>query len=451
MWVFIFMLLIILLGVSLTIAIDRWAELTKIKKKYRSVIDAEEESEKILAETHRRIAEQEQKMLSETNAFKAELESMRLTYIDLTKDIDDKENAATALDRKIEALTERDILYSKGFYEFHYNFDQLVDYERRLSNIKNRQKDLISSSCAIYNDSHMDKKSFNMLSKLILRAFNSECREMVTRVDYKNIVTFEERARKAYEQINKIASSYGLSMDKSLLDFSIEELRLVYEFQCKKQQEAEEQRRIKEIMREEIKAQREYEKALQDAEKEENSYLRQLEKALEESKKVTGARYELMMDKISLLEQQLEQAREAKERAISQAQLTKSGHVYIISNIGSFGEHIYKIGMTRRLEPLDRVRELGDASVPFAFDVHAMVYSEDAPALENALHRAFEDNRVNKVNSRKEFFKVHIDDIEQEVKKHSESLYVTKLAEAKEYRMSLSMSEEESIEAAIAI
>jgi hypothetical protein len=121
------------------------------------------------------------------------------------------------------------------------------------------------------------------------------------------------------------------------------------------------------------------------------------------------------------------------------AELTKAGYVYVISNIGSFGENVFKIGMTRRLEPMDRVRELGDASVPFAFDVHAMVYDEDAPALESELHRHFADRSVNLVNMRKEFFNVGIDEIEAFAKERKLKMAVTRLAEAREFRETLAI------------
>jgi hypothetical protein len=133
---------------------------------------------------------------------------------------------------------------------------------------------------------------------------------------------------------------------------------------------------------------------------------------------------------------------EEKKRAISQAMLTKTGHVYIISNVGSFGENIFKIGMTRRLEPMDRVKELGDASVPFPFDVHAMIRTSDAPTLENALHDHFDYRRLNLENQRKEFFRVSIDEIKEELLGLKDTLGIdselklTLLAEAKEYRMS---------------
>ena len=148
-----------------------------------------------------------------------------------------------------------------------------------------------------------------------------------------------------------------------------------------------------------------------------------------------------MNSKIEELQQRIAEIEE-KKRAISQAMLTKTGHVYIISNVGSFGENVYKIGMTRRLEPMDRVKELGDASVPFPFDVHAMIRTSDAPALENELHKHFDQRRLNLENQRKEFFRVSIDEIRQELDDLKESLGIeselrlTLLAEAKEYRMS---------------
>jgi hypothetical protein len=121
------------------------------------------------------------------------------------------------------------------------------------------------------------------------------------------------------------------------------------------------------------------------------------------------------------------------------AQQTKRGHVYIISNIGSFGENVYKIGMTRRLEPTDRVKELGDASVPFKFDIHAMIYSDEAPRLENELHKAFNNKKVNMLNNRKEFFNVTIDEIEQKTREIGLDAEFSRLPEAMEYKESLAI------------
>lgn len=185
-------------------------------------------------------------------------------------------------------------------------------------------------------------------------------------------------------------------------------------------------------MREDKMLEQETDEAL----KEEEKYQKLLDKAKADANKAAGAKLEALQKKIALLGSELEQAHAKSERAKSMAQQTKAGHVYIISNHGSFGENIYKIGMTRRLEPIDRVKELGDASVPFLFDVHAMIYSDDAPALENSLHKEFDFNRVNLVNSRKEFFNVTLDEIETQVKKISPHAKFVVTAEARQYKES---------------
>ncbi|MBP0613933.1 GIY-YIG nuclease family protein [Chryseobacterium sp. cx-311] len=159
-----------------------------------------------------------------------------------------------------------------------------------------------------------------------------------------------------------------------------------------------------------------------------------MEKASEEEK----AKFFLQLND---LRERLNAAEEKNQRALSMAQQTKAGNVYVISNVGSFGDDVYKIGMTRRLEPLDRIRELGDASVPFEFDVHALIYSDDAPGLERQLHRRFLKLQMNKVNPRKEFFKVGIADIKDAVTDRGISAKWTMAAEARQYRESLAITE----------
>ena len=150
------------------------------------------------------------------------------------------------------------------------------------------------------------------------------------------------------------------------------------------------------------------------------------------------ARYE---QELVELQEKWQAAEEKNRRAISLAQQTKRGHVYIISNIGSFGHDVFKVGMTRRLDPMDRVKELGDASVPFDFDVHAMIYSEDAPRLEGELHRRFEDRRLNKVNLRREFFGVTVTELKQVIDDLGISVHWTMFAEAAQYRESLALAQ----------
>ena len=194
-------------------------------------------------------------------------------------------------------------------------------------------------------------------------------------------------------------------------------------------------------MREEEKAAKEAERARQQAETEEQQVQALLEKAQAEAALANEAERDRLNAKNDELQTNIAEI-EAKKRAISQAMLTRLGHVYIISNVGSFGENVYKIGMTRRLEPMDRVKELGDASVPFPFDVHALIRTSDAPSLENALHKHLNERRLNLENDRKEFFHVTIDEIRDELENLKQQLgldsefRLTLLAEAKEYRIS---------------
>ncbi|HZY74209.1 MAG TPA: GIY-YIG nuclease family protein, partial [Edaphobacter sp.] len=206
-----------------------------------------------------------------------------------------------------------------------------------------------------------------------------------------------------------------------------------------RQDEKEEQRRIKEQIREEEKARREYERALKEAARDEELLRRAMEKALQKVQQATDAQKAVYERQLQDLSDKLRQAEERSQRALSMAQQTKRGHVYIISNIGSFGPDVYKIGLTRRLEPLDRVRELGDSSVPFEFDVHALIFSEDAPALETQLHKHFLLMQMNKVNHRKEFFRVGIAHVRDEVEKLGLNAKWTLTSAAREFRETMAI------------
>ena len=243
------------------------------------------------------------------------------------------------------------------------------------------------------------------------------------------------------KQFAKLESANLVAINNKYKDLKVKELGYVYEYQEWKQREKEEQARIREQIREEERAAKELEKAKRDAEKEAQRNADALSKARAEVEGANEKQKEKLFAQIAELEQRMKDMEE-KNRYISQAMLTKSGHVYIISNIGSFGESILKIGMARRLESMDRVKELGDASVPFPFDVHAMIRTSDAPALENALYRHFEERRVNLENNRKEFFYVTLDEIKSELDVLKEELnidadfHITMAAEAKQWRMS---------------
>ncbi|GHC60985.1 DUF4041 domain-containing protein [Ulvibacter litoralis] len=365
-------------------------------------------------------------------------------------------NATELNDRYINAKSifkelEKDIkLYQNdlefvelGIYEPIFDLDTSEKYKERITQIVARQKQLIKGGNACVCNTEWvvgnSRKQGEIMTRryinLTLRAFNGECDALISKVRWNNIRRFEERITKAFNAINKLGQSNNTSITDKYLKLKLDELHLVYELAHKKYQEKEEARAIREEQREEERAQREFEKARKDAEMEEKRFQKALERARKDLGLVSGEKLEELNSQIAQLEQNLKEAHEAKERAISRAQETKSGHVYIISNLGSFGENVYKIGMTRRLEPMDRVKELGDASVPFTFDLHAMIFSENAPELENLLHREFDDRRINKVNYRKEYFRVTLDEIEQVIiNKYEKEVDFIKDIEAQQFR-----------------
>jgi len=271
-------------------------------------------------------------------------------------------------------------------------------------------------------------------AKLMLRAFNGEADAAIAKVKYDNVLNLEKRIFKSCEAVNKLGHVVRIQITGEYYELKLAELRLVHEHREKVQQEKELERERRDRMREEERATKELEKAREEAEKEEARNRKALEKARAELAHAEGKHTEKLAALVAKLEVELTAAIDRKARAIARAQLTRSGHVYVLSNIGAFGEGVYKIGLTRRLEPLERVAELGDASVPFPFDVHALIYSEDAPALEAALHQHFEDRRVNLANSRKEFFRVSLDDIQEAVSDLHGVVTFRLDVEAEEYR-----------------
>ncbi|EKO3784200.1 DUF4041 domain-containing protein [Vibrio harveyi] len=347
--------------------------------------------------------------------------------IDETETIlDEDKRALNKLMGQLDLYSRLDEFTSCGHFEMpQYLYETSARYAEEIKDIRQQQKDMIKDKIAItYPDSTIisDNKSFNKKIldgqvKLMLSAFNTECDYIIGKVAPSNFGRTLERIEKLANTIEKSAATLECGFNIDYVELKFEECKLQYEYSLKKQEEITEQKLIKEQIREEQRAIKEYEKAIAEAEKEEKMYRRMLEKARDELSQASDADKLLMEQRIADLELQLQEAEAREERAKSMAEQTRKGHVYVISNIGSFGEDVYKIGLTRRLEPMDRVKELGDASVPFPFDVHAMIYTEDAPALEAALHREFHSQRVNSVNLRKEFFQVDLESIKEAVEK----------------------------------
>lgn len=443
-----------------------------LEDRFQPVLDADAERARVLAgleEDRRRLqAEMAEERVRTLQALEQARQQLSAEIVRLTgereqatrvaqaeqqkaaREVADVLGRLTTLRAELNALDEEANLQSFGFYRPHYDFADSAAYQVRLDAIRERQKQMLKDKTAavcrtewqINGSKAEGKKQTDRTLKLMLRAFNGESDAAVAKVKYNNIGVMEARIRKAWEAINGLNEINQCVITSEYLALKLDELRLAHEYQEKVQAEKEEQRRIREQMREEEQALRELEKARETAEREERRYEEALRKAREELARAEGAKQEKLLAQMAELERKLAEAHANKERAISRAQLTRSGHVYVISNVGSFGEHVYKIGMTRRLDPFERVRELGDASVPFEFDVHAILYTEDAPALENTLHRLFHARRVNLINERKEFFRVTIDEIAVAVTAHHGEIELTRIAEAPEYRKTLALLKE---------
>lgn len=351
------------------------------------------------------------------------------------------------LNQTINLLEERAEDISFGVYSPHFDFSSSEEYRERLEAARALRKQLIKDNqaarCAVeWNVGGSKKEGARMTkqyTKLLLRAFNGETEAAIARVKWNNVTKMEERIKKAFEAINDLGSSMQMSITPAYLQACLDELHLEYESELKKNQELEEQRAVREKLREEEKAQKEFEKAQREAEQDESRYQKALDKARAELGSASAQELSQLNEKIELLEKRVQEAEAVKQRAISMAQQTRCGYLYVISNMGSLGEEVLKIGMTRRLDPLDRVRELGDASVPFGYDVHAMVYCEDAPALEAEIHSHFASRRVNRINLKREFFRVPLAEVEQFLRRKGLKVELISQAEAREYRETLAL------------
>ena len=340
-----------------------------------------------------------------------------------------------------------DILVQEfGLYKPQFDFANALDYKEELAKIRAREKTFIKDKIAVLGNtnwqvngsSSQGRKMVSDTQKLLLRAFNTECDELVNKVKYTNFDLSLNRIYKSAEAISKLGSVMNISINPAYLDLKVKELRLAFEYQQKKHEEKEAQKAARAEMREAAKLQKEIEAQRKKIEKEQTHYHTAYEKILKQLESSPSDAD--LLKKKDELEKQLQEIDKAIKDIDYREANQRAGYVYVISNIGAFGENVYKIGMTRRLDPQDRIDELGDASVPFNFDVHAMIFSDDAPALEAALHKAFEDRKLNMVNTRREFFNVTLDEIKDVVKKNfDKTVEFIDVPDAEQYRISQKM------------
>ena len=386
-----------------------------------------------------------------------QISSLKLTIAGLEKTINNNNDKIGALNTQVSKL-DHEILEKRkqlavfevdinaldyGLYKPTFEFANSDLYKEELSKLRDKQKQCIKNDNAAYGNTNWQvngsaaqgRTMVNNYKKLLLRAFNVECDDIVANVKVSNLDLSIERIEKISEQISKLGKTMAIGISPGYARLKIDEVKLALDYQQKKQEEKERQKELRAQEREEAKVLKEIEDERKRLKKEQTHYKNALKTVLAQIEK-NGETDELLEKKLQL-ESQINDTTKAIENVDYREANRKAGYVYIISNIGAFGENIYKIGMTRRLDPQERVDELGDASVPFNFDIHAMIFTEDAPGLETALHNAFESKKLNKINTRREFFAVSLDEIKAEVRKNfDKTVEWIDIPEAEQYRQS---------------
>lgn len=379
----------------------------------------------------------------------------------LNADIDKKIQKVTEqnkqisnLDKKIKDLNSQlvnvsdEIMYEDyGLYKPRYDFANSSAYKGKLSEVRSNQKEMIKNGDAgtIFNPMTLDgseAKGRSMQKKNIkqlVRSFNGECEAAINKVTKSNIEMIEKRITRSFEQLNKLNEPNGVRLTANYLDSKLDEAHIALEYALKKEQEKELLREQRQREKEERQAQREYAQERAKYEKDETHFQQAkdlLQNKINNSK--SDVEIESLKRKLADLQDKISDIQAKKVKLSDRAENPTAGYVYIISNIGSFGQNVYKIGVTRRLDPMDRINELSSASVPFKFDVHALIFTDDAYKLETELHEYFDKERVNKVNKRKEFFRLNIDEIKQILSKHKELTFdFHEIPDAPEYRDTL--------------
>lgn len=434
------------------------ADLENEKSKLESFLTPEmkdlESLKKQIAESqvefaHQKIT-QEQLLKEQYDKYMDEISKQKSLILAYNDEINELNSNIKDLKKDIITFSDEILVQDFGLYEPRYSFINADAYKAELTNIRNKQKAMIKDGSAVSGSidwqvngsAAQGRKMIKDMQKLLLRAFNSECDEIINKVKYNNYDTSVKKMERSFNAIAKLGITMSISITSNYYDLKIQELQLALEYQIQKQREKEEKAELRAQQREEARLQKELKEQRKNIDKERKHY----EQALSNINKQISSSSDENIEELNKKKEEIIQSLsdiDTKIKDIDYREANqKAGYVYIISNIGSFGEGIYKIGMTRRLNPQERVDELGDASVPFKFDVHAMIFSEDAPALEAKLHKAFENRKLNLVNQRREFFKVSLDEIKEVVKNNfDKTVEFVDVPDADQYRISLKMKE----------
>ena len=354
--------------------------------------------------------------------------------------IDDRRRQLAQLDMH---LSDAAVMVDSGLTNYKHPAESSLELGGLLSDVRSQVKEMIRNKSAIrvadnftFNNSASKGRKFVAdMSKMMLRAYNAEVENCVLTVKAGNGESARKRLERARDQVERLGALINLRIDGRYHTLRLEELDLSLRYQNAKRAEKEAEREERARLREERKAQQELAQRRSKLDKEREHYQHVLQSLVEKGR----------VDEAEEIRSQLEGLDREIEKVDFRAANIRAGYVYVISNVGAFGDRMVKIGMTRRLEPMDRVRELGDASVPFGFDVHALFFSEDAVTVEADLHRRFSHRRVNRVNTRREFFYASPAEVRNVLSEVAGNLLeFTEEPEAEQYRLSLQIAESEN-------
>lgn len=372
--------------------------------------------------------------------------------ISLDTELAQKRNELAQLNEEIAIANGNLNLQEFGFFERQYSFSDSTKYKDKLDSLRMQQKSMVKNGNAgriitpmlLDNSKSKGKAMQNQLIKAALRGFNGEADALLVKVSVVNVDNKIKALRKVFEQLNKMYSRNLIEITYPYLDLKIEELRLAAEYELQKQEEKELLREQREKEREDKKLQAEIKAKRKQLEKDRDHFKNMVAKVTELLKEAKNDEVDELRRQLAEYQDKLSELDEIEEDIDYREGHATAGYVYVISNIGSFGEDVYKIGVTRRLEPLERIRELSSASVPFQFDVHALIFSEEAFALETELHNQLANYKVNKVNGRKEYFKVSFEEIRNILATHKElTVELNEDAEAFEYRQTKAIEDKQ--------
>lgn len=364
----------------------------------------------------------------------------------LDDELKKRQSELKALQKEVIVLNDDLDLQEYGFFERKYKFSDSTKYKEELETLRKRQKQLVKDKKAgvivrpmlLDNSKSKGRAMQNQLIKAMIRGFNGEVDAHLVKVTATNLSKKVDAVVKSFNQLNKMYSRNLVCLSNDYLELKISELQLAVEYELQKLEEKELLREQRAKEREDKKLQAELAAKRKQIEKDRKHFKQMLDNVEELLKTANEEEKEKLNLQLAEYQDKLSELDELEEDIDYREGHATAGYVYIISNIGAFGEDVYKIGVTRRLDPMERIRELGSASVPFQFGVHALIFSEEAFSLEKELHNRFEKNKINKVNGRKEYFKVPFSDIKAVLEEHKElAIELTEKAEAFEYRQSL--------------